>query len=152
MKPAPTKLARHADPRRFSASGLDLELVRALFEKLAKSSLGARAVRELVPRSDEDMRAALGRTAEAVALAKRNAQPSFAGVVDLEPAALALQRFHRPLERGELAQLFEFLEACKRLVTWFREHLTELPELCALTVGFPDLARLRGELELAVDD
>ncbi|NUP97935.1 MAG: hypothetical protein HUU28_17395, partial [Planctomycetaceae bacterium] len=48
----------------FHSSGLDLSDVRALFEKLARSTLGQRAVRELEPRPDEDARAALRRTAE----------------------------------------------------------------------------------------
>src|SRR5688572_12374483 len=106
----------------FSASGLDLEAVRGLFEKLAKSSLGARAVRELLPRGDADAVRALARAAEMVALLRAGEQPSFAGISDLRPAYDALQRFHRPLEKSELAGLHLFLSASARLVEWFRDR------------------------------
>ena len=151
MRRAPPGAPSAPDPRRFHASGLDLEAVRALFEKLARTGLGARAVRELAPRSDDGVRAALGRTSEALALAK-GVPPSFAGVVDLEPAAGALRQFHRPLERGELAALYGFLDAARRLAEWFRDHAGVAPQLAALCVGFPELAVLREELERSVDD
>lgn len=152
--PLPTPLAPDTAPAResFGVSGLDLDAVRGLFEKLAKSSLGARAVRELAPRSASDARRALNRAAEMAQLVRARDVASFAGVVDLAPVQLSIQRFHRPLERDELASVWGFLEASKRLVAWVRERAREAPELAALAVGFPELTRLREALETAVDE
>jgi DNA mismatch repair protein MutS2 len=85
-------------------------------------------------------------------LVKAGETPGFAGVTDLRPAYDALQRFHRPLEKGELAGLHGFLEAAARLVAWFRERERDAPQLATLSVGFPELLRLRAELERAVDE
>jgi DNA mismatch repair protein MutS2 len=137
---------------RFFASGLDLELVRSLFERLARTSLGARAVRELAPRTDDDARAALRRTAELVSLAAAGEVPAFGGVTDLRPIHAALLEFHRPLDRDELAALSMFLSAARRLCAWFGERATAAPECAKQSVGFPELARLRRELESAVDE
>jgi DNA mismatch repair protein MutS2 len=151
---APSTGANDAAPARelFEVSGLDLELVRGLFEKLARSSLGARTVRELAPRSEPDARGALERVAECVRLAQARETPSFAGVVDLRPFHEAIEGFHRPLERQELASLHGFLEAARRLAPWFREREDGAPALAALAVGFPELTHLRRDLEQAVDD
>lgn len=139
-------------PERFLASGLDLELVRALFERLARTSLGARAIRELSPRGDDDARAALRRVAELVALFERGDAPAFGGITDLRGVHAALVEFHRPLDRDELAALYNFLSASKRICAWFLERAAEAPECGKLCVGFPELARLRRELEAAVDE
>jgi DNA mismatch repair protein MutS2 len=136
----------------FAASGLDLELVRRLFEKLAKSPLGARAVRELAPRSDRDAALALQRAREMLGLCAARDRPAFSGVVDLEPARRAIHEFRRPLEREELGQLWGFLEASKRLADWFRDREAAAPALAQLAVGFPELAALRSTLESAVDE
>lgn len=125
--PLPTPLAPDTAPAREASSGLDLDAVRGLFEKLAKSSLGARAVRELAPRSASDARRALNRAAEMAQLVRARDVASFAGVVDLAPVQLSIQRFHRPLERDELASVWGFLEASKRLVAWVRERAREAP-------------------------
>lgn len=148
MKSAP----KSTDSERFFASGLDLDLVRGLFERLARTTLGARAIRELAPRTDDGARAALRRVAELVLLAASGEQPAFGGVSDLRAVHAALVEFHRPLDREELALLHTFLSASRRLCAWFHERATEAPECAKLSVGFPELARLRRELEAAVDE
>ncbi len=148
MKSAP----KSTDSERFFASGLDLELVRGLFERLARTTLGARAIRELAPRTDDGARAALRRVAELVLLAASGEQPAFGGVSDLRAVHAVLVEFHRPLDREELALLHTFLSASRRLCAWFHERATVAPECAKLSVGFPELARLRRELEAAVDE
>ncbi|MBM3991891.1 MAG: hypothetical protein FJ298_12890 [Planctomycetes bacterium] len=143
---------RPSVPERFLASGLDLELVRGLFERLARTSLGARAIRELAPRGDDDARAASRRVAELVTLAERGEQPAFGGITDLRGVHAALIEFHRPLDREELAAACNFLSASKRVAAWFAQHAESARECAKLSVGFPDLARLRRELETAVDE
>jgi DNA mismatch repair protein MutS2 len=136
----------------FQASGLDLPDVRALFEKLAKSTLGQRAVRELEPRSDDGARAALRRTAEFARLVASGDPPSFAGVTDLVPVHAAILEFHRPLDRDELAALHGFLSAARRLPRWVRERADVAPASAELCAGFPELSALRATLEAAVDE
>jgi DNA mismatch repair protein MutS2 len=133
------------------APGLDLDLVRALFERLAATSLGARSVRELAPRGDSEARAALARVDEAVRLARARDSYSLAGVCDLAPIRRALLEFHRPLEKSELASVHAFLEACRRLSEWFLDRKDDVPALAALSVGFPGLGALRAALASAVD-
>jgi DNA mismatch repair protein MutS2 len=136
----------------FDASGLDLPLVRALFERLAVTSLGARAVRELGPRSDDEARAALARCAEMQDLERGGMRPSFAGVTDLRPIYAAVHGGSRPLDKEELAKLFAFVEACPRLAEWVTEHKAQCPTLAALLDGLPSLAGLRTALLQAVDE
>lgn len=137
---------------RFAATGLDLELVRAQFVALAHTSLGARALRELQPLSDEEAARALARANDVALLAKAGEAIGLAGVVDLHPARAAIERFNRPLERDELASLSGFLAACARLVDWLAERRADTPALYQLTVGFPEMLRLRKAVEAAVDE
>lgn len=136
----------------FDTSGLDLPLVRALFERLAVTSLGARAVRELGPRNDDEARAALARALEMQRVDQAGARPSFAGVSDLRPIYAAVHDSSRPLDKDELAKLFAFVEACPRLAEWVAERKLECPALAAVLEGAPSLAGLRTALATAVDE
>ncbi len=131
MKSAP----KSTDSERFFASGLDLELVRGLFERLARTTLGARAIRELAPRTDDGARAALRRVAELVLLAASGEQPAFGGVSDLRAVHAVLVEFHRPLDREELALLHTFLSASRRLCAWFHDAEIENGQLLDCVKG-----------------
>jgi DNA mismatch repair protein MutS2 len=137
---------------RFSATGLDLELVRAQFVALAYTSLGARALRELRPLDDAEAAKAVARADDVALLSRAGDALGFAGVVDLQPAREGVERFHRPLERDELASLAGFLAACTRLVEWLEERRIDTPALFELTSGFPPLSKLRKAVEAAVDE
>jgi len=137
---------------RFAVTGLDLELVRAQFVALAPTSLGARALRELSPLDGAEAVRAVQRADEVALLARAGEQVGLAGVTDLAPARAAVARFNRPLERDELAALASFLAATLRLVEWLRERRASTPALYELTVGFPELTRLRKDMEVAVDE
>jgi DNA mismatch repair protein MutS2 len=139
------------DPERFLASGLDLAGLRALLERLAPTSLGLRAVRELAPRAEGDARAALERVRETAELERAGALPSLAGVCDIAPRLAAARRAGRPLEKPDLASLAAWLEACARLAAWHAEHRAGSPALAALLEGWPDLSDLRAALERSVD-
>lgn len=148
----PSKPPAESLAARFAATGLDLELVRAQFVALAHTSLGARALRELQPLADDEAARALARANDVALLVKAGEAVGLAGVVDLQPARAAIERFNRPLERDELASLSGFLEACARLVNWLQERRADTPALFELTVGFPEMLRLRKAVDAAVDE
>jgi dsDNA-specific endonuclease/ATPase MutS2 len=123
----------------FAAEALDFGEVRALFERLAPSSLGRAALRRLEPREDEDALGAHARAREMVELLNQDRAPGMAGVSDIEPPLAAARKFSRPLEQDEFSSLQGFLEACARLAPWFDERKGASPALAALGTGFPDL-------------
>jgi DNA mismatch repair protein MutS2 len=126
--------------------------VRALFEGLAPSSLGRAALKQLVPREDEDAISAHARAREMVELLSGDRAPGFAGVTDLEPALAAARQFSRPLEQDEFCALQGFLEACARLAPWFAEQKSAAPALAALGTGFPDLGHLHAKFLAQLDE
>ena len=136
----------------FAADALDFTEVRALFERLALSSLGRTALRRLAPREDQDAIAAHERARCMLALQIDGGAPGMAGVTDIEPALAAARKFSRPLEKEEFASLLGFLEACARLLPWLQEQKLAAPALFALTSGFPDLGALRQELCSQLDE
>ncbi|MCK6448070.1 MAG: hypothetical protein L6Q99_16880 [Planctomycetes bacterium] len=149
MPPAETLTLAAAD---FALPALDFESVRTLFERLASTSLGRRAVRELAPRAKDDARAALQRVREMQGLVEMRSAPSFAGVTDPLPAFAEARRFHRPFEREEFASLWAFVDACRRLEPWFAERKSDAPAIHALHEGFPNLAPLADALGRALDE
>jgi len=151
-KPKPAAPAVLTPASRFAATGLDFELVRAQFVALSVTSLGARALRELQPLSDDEVARALARARDVELLARAGEAVGLAGVVDLQPAREGVQRFNRPLERDELANLAGFLAACERLVEWLHERRLDTPALHELAVGFPEMLRLRKAFDAAVDE
>ena len=134
------------------AARLDLEEVRALFERLSPSALGRRAVRELAPRADSEARAAYARLAEVQGLERSGGRLPLAATPDPRPALEAAQRFRRPFERAELADLMVFLEALERVRAWVEERRAELPAHLALVRSLPDLSRARSLLARTVDE
>ncbi|MCC6407872.1 MAG: hypothetical protein IT453_11980 [Planctomycetes bacterium] len=149
MPPAQALTPSAAD---FAFASLDFESARGLFERLASTSLGRRALRELAPRSDADARAALQRVRELQGLVEARSQPSLAGVCDPMPAFEGARQFHRPFEREEFASLWSFVAASRRLAPWFAERKLDAPAIHALHDGFPDLSGLAFELERALDE
>ena len=135
----------------FGTPQLDLADVRRLFERLARSSLGRRAVRSLRPREDAAARLALERVREMQLLARASDEPGLAGLVDVRPALESAHEFGRPLEAEELAGLLGFLEATARLARWLRERRKDVPELARLAEQVPDLVRLYRGLAERVD-
>ncbi len=131
---------------------LDLPDVRALFEGLALTALGERAVRELAPRADAGARAAYTRLGELQALERSGERVPLQGTGDPLPALEAARAFQRAFERAELAVLFGFLESVARLGSWLEERCAELPALRALRRALPDLARSRERLSDAVGE
>ncbi|MBK8178430.1 MAG: hypothetical protein IPK67_05940 [Planctomycetes bacterium] len=136
----------------FAAEALDFGEVRALFERLAPSSLGRAALRRLEPREDEDALGAHARAREMVELLNQDRAPGMAGVSDIEPPLAAARKFSRPLEQDEFSSLQGFLEACARLAPWFDERKGASPALAALGTGFPDLGHLHGKFLAQLDE
>ncbi|HTF91196.1 MAG TPA: hypothetical protein VK843_22480 [Planctomycetota bacterium] len=136
----------------FAADALDYVEIRALFERLAASSLGRAALRRLTPREDEDAIAAHERARSMLELVREDRAPGLAGLCDLEPAFAAARKFSRPLEKEEFSSLVGFLEACTRLATWFSGQRASAPSLAALGAGFPDLGALEQQVKTAVDE
>ncbi|MCE9592765.1 MAG: hypothetical protein K8S98_01110 [Planctomycetes bacterium] len=136
----------------FALGALDFEGVRALFERLASTSLGRRGLRELAPRSDADARCAGQRVREMRWLEESRSQPSLAGVCDPLPAFEAARQFHRPFERDEFAHLFGFVGAALRLAPWFALRKQDAPAIHALFERFPDLSALAADLARALDE
>ena len=136
----------------FQTSGLDVGEVRALFERLASTSLGLRAVRERQPLTADHARAAHARTAEVVMLLGAGDRPNLAGVSDPVPALEAVRRYKRPFEPAEIASLFAFLEARTRLASWLRERRADVPALAALGASLPDTSPLGAQLARVVDE
>lgn len=149
MPPAQALTPSAAD---FASGALDFESVRALFERLAPTSLGRRALRELGPRPDAEVRGALERVREMQGLVEMRSQPSFAGVTDPLPAFTEARRFHRPLEREEFAGLYAFVDAVRRLGPWFALRAGDAPAIHALSQDLPDLGPLAQTFERALDE
>jgi DNA mismatch repair protein MutS2 len=134
------------------AARLDLEEVRALFERLALSALGRRAVRELAPLGEAQARAAYARLAEVQSLERGGERPPLGGTPDPRSALDAARRFGRGLERGELADLGAFLAADERVRAWVEERKDALPASHAVARKAPDLARVRERVATSVDE
>jgi DNA mismatch repair protein MutS2 len=149
---APDQSRASAQDGAWSTGGLDLELVRALFERLAVTPLGRRAVRDLAPREDAQCRAAYARQAELAAVARAGSTPPLGGASDPRPALEAARSFRRPLERGELVDLQTFLRAVERLRDWIEARGDELPACLTLVRAAPDLTAVTALLARTVDE
>jgi len=134
---------------RFAAEVLELSAVLQLFERHASSSLGIRALTELAPRSDDEARAALTRLAEFSMLLRVKDTPGMAGVSDPLPpsthGARAMDEEHFLVLRG-------FLDASKRLKSWFAERTEDVPRLAEIAAGIPDVSRLLEQLDRVLDE
>ena len=124
-------------PEAWAASGLDLSSLRAVFERLVRTSLGLRSVRELAPRSDDDARAALGRAAEMALLERAGDTPSLGGVSDPVPSLAEARAHGRPLEAPQLASLAAFLGSALRLAAWLAVRADDAPRLAELGRDVP---------------
>ena len=142
---------RSAELERFAAEALDFDEVRALFEACALTSLGKRAVRELVPLGDDEARAALTRAAEMIER-KPSERPVLAGVGDPMPALESAKRGGQALDEDQLIALRAFLGSVGRLASWLNEHAESLPANAALARGMPDLEPLARAIDDVVDE
>ena len=144
------------DSNGFSERALEFDRVRSLFERLAASSLGRRALRELEPRPGEEdrehARHALARVTEMQMLERARDLPGLSGLSDPVPTLAAARRNSRVFESAELAALGGFLDANARLGAWLKERAGDAPMLGRLRDGLPDLAHLRRELVEVVDE
>lgn len=136
----------------FAADALDYDEVRAIFERLAPTSLGRAALRKLAPRADDDAIAAHARARELVALQAAGTLPGLAGVCDVEPMLSAARQFSRPLDKLEFASLWGFFDAAARLVPWMLEQRAASPAVADLAQRFPDLGELREHLASQLDE
>ncbi len=136
----------------FAARALDFADVLAALERCTSTSLGLRAVRSLAPLGDDEARAALQRSGEALALRRAGLTPAFAGVSDPLPTLEHARRAGRAIEDHALVQLRSLLEAAERLADWMRARAAEAPALAQLASGMPDLGRLVERITACVDD
>jgi len=136
----------------FAPRALDFADVLAILERHVKTPLGRRAVRELVPRSDEEARAALRRCGEMIGFAATGGSPSLAGLTDPLPDLDHARAQGRALDEDGFASLRTHLEGTERLVEWLRSKGGELPACAALADGMPDLSLLRREIERVQDE
>jgi DNA mismatch repair protein MutS2 len=136
----------------FSDRALEFDRVRALFEGLAVSSLGRRALRELDGHSDEETRWSLACIEEMQILEQAGDLPGLSGLSDPAPTLAAARRFSRVFEGAELATLGAFLEASTRLGAWLGERAGDVPMLARLGEGLPDLTGLRSRMAEIVDE
>lgn len=133
-------------------SRLDLDELRACFERLAAGALGRRAVRELEVLDDDGARAAYARLDEVRALAALGERPPSLGASDPLPALAAAARYQRPFERAELIELAAFLGALERSSSWTQERRAAAPALDELLRRAPDVGRVRARLSATVDE
>lgn len=147
--------ASAAEPREqlaaFAAESLDWHEVLDVFAQYAYSSLGRRMLRDLVPRSDDEARRALARTAEILAHRRVTEGPSMGGLTDPMPALERSRTFGRPLEEGQLSDLLRFLHASVGLRAWMLERAESLPTVALLADGLPDHEVLIARLGEALD-
>ena len=136
----------------FSGRALEFDRVRALFEGLAASSLGRRALRELDAGSDERARRSLACIEEMQILEQAGDLPGLSGLSDPVPTLAAARTYSRVFEGAELASLGAFLDANARLGAWLRERAGDVPMLARLGEGLPDLTGLRARMAEIVDE
>ena len=152
-EPTPEERAaseRDAAREVFAARTLELVDVLARVEEFALSSLGRRAVRELVPLGEEAVRDAAARLAEVQRLERAKDPISLGGVTDPLPIVAAAHQ--GPLEEGDLSRLRNLLGACERLQGWFAERAQEVPELARSAAGLPHLSAFWDRLGEVVDE
>lgn len=138
---------------RFFVSGLDLPALRGLFERLTRTSLGLRAVRELVPHPEQEALAAHARTREMLMLERAGDLPGLGGVSDPVPALSGAREYGRALEAAELASLAAFLGAALRLAAWLAVRERDCPALFELAGRVPSgLSKLHARLYEALDE
>ncbi|MDA1264233.1 MAG: hypothetical protein O2816_04045 [Planctomycetota bacterium] len=133
----------------FAGEVLEVTEVLAGFERFAASSLGVRALRELVPLGEDGARAALERLTEMQMLLKAKDLPSMAGVCDPLPAKAGAAR---RLDEDQLVALRSFLDAAKRLKAWLAERVEDVPRLGEIGGRIPDLSALVAEIDTVLDE
>jgi DNA mismatch repair protein MutS2 len=136
----------------YAARALDFDDVQALLERYTATSLGLRAVRELVPLEYKAAKAALARVREAIALAQAGDAPTFGGVSDPLPALAHARKAGRALADDELIALRAFAEAVERLAMWLKEREARARELAALARDLPEFTELLERLDATVDE
>jgi DNA mismatch repair protein MutS2 len=145
-----TAADREAALESFAARTLELPAVLELVEEFVHSSLGRRAVRELSPLSDDEVRSALERIREVGRLEDSRDPISLGGVTDPQPLLEVARK--SPLDDSELSSLRNLLLATERLAHWLELRAEEIPELALLSRGMPKLSDLRDRLNEVVDE
>ena len=140
--------ARAAAREEFAGEVLEIGAVHTALERYASSSLGVRALRERVPLSRTEARAALARVREMQELERMGEALSLAGVTDpLPPATARTRRF----DEERLAALRSFLEASMRIAEWLAEREEDLPALAAAGRGIGDSRDLVARIDRVLD-
>jgi DNA mismatch repair protein MutS2 len=142
--------ARGAALEHFAAGTLELESVLELVGEYVASSLGRRAVSELAPLADEEVRCALDRVLEVQRLERAKDPISLGGLTDPKPLIAAAHE--RPFEDTELSGLRNFLAATERLQNWFASRVEDVPQLGRVAADLPDLSALRDRINEVVDE
>lgn len=141
---------RRAALAAYAAETLQLGAVQELLVELAPSSLGRRAVMELEPLPDDEVRAAMARLREVQLLERVGDLPSMGGVCDPLPLLEAARR--GTLDEGGLSRLRDFLSASERLAHWLETRASDLPELGRVGRALPDLSILREAFDAVLDE
>ena len=134
---------------RFAGGVLEVVEVLGALERHASSSLGVRALRELVPMDDGAACAALRRLDEMLMLGRAGDLPSLAGVTDPLPPGTAGARV---LDEERFMALRGFLDAGRRLRGWFADRSEDVPALAAVAAEVPDLSDLIERLDQVLDE
>ncbi|MHC4262869.1 MAG: endonuclease MutS2 [Planctomycetota bacterium] len=135
----------------FAAERLDWPAVRRLFERLAGSPLGRRALSELRPRTPEDARRAQTCIAELLARTEAAGEPPLGDLFDPIPVVDEAARFGRAMSGDDLLGVLSFLNAIQRLGEWLEREREFLPVLSRTTADLPDLSALRRLLDDGLD-
>ena len=147
-----TAPSRDLEPlERYAATTLEWPRVRELLVRHAVSSIGERAVRQLVPRSEAGARAALQRTRELLESDAKDLPP-LAGLRDPAASLEEARRYSRALDGEALHGVARLLATTEAVGHWLAGRRGHLPVTAELWEGVPDLTALRERLEAAVDE
>lgn len=131
----------------FAAGVLELDDVLGLIAQRAVSSLGRRCLAAIVPRGDDEARAALARVTEMRVRVDQQDEPPMGGVSDPRPG-----NDDGRLDEAKIASIRDFLSANLELKKWTLLRQIEAPHLAALMAASPDTTLLLERIERVVDE
>ncbi|MCH2106736.1 MAG: hypothetical protein MK291_08860, partial [Planctomycetes bacterium] len=134
----------------FDHEALEFGAAKEPMVRHVASSLGRRALRELVPLSDEAVLRLRALYVELAELEAGGDSLTFGGVLD--PARILDSAREGGFEEEELASLRGFCGAVERVAHWCRRRNAEAPALGALGRELPDLGDLLERLKRSVDE
>lgn len=113
-----------------SRTGLEFNGVLGLLEEAASTALGRERAQQLGPVDNlEEVQEALAEAAEAKAILGRGEEPPFGGVTDVRPYLDRARIEGTTLDPRSLWQIYETLEAVRRLRTFFHREKDGSPLL-----------------------